>query len=322
MNVLLTSVGRRVELVRFFKIALSQEAGKVYAADVDRTAPGLYEADRGFLVPGVTDSNYIDELLNLCKREKINLVIPLIDPELPVLARVRDMFYRYGIRLLVSSPEVIDTGSDKLKTFEFFAGYEIPTPNTISVSEYLGGNKRISFPLIIKPRFGSAGKDVIICHNEEDIAFFSKRIPEPIIQEYLKGEEVTIDILCDFENAVISVVPRQRLKVRGGEVERALTRREDLLLDWGKRIAECLKPEGPINIQCFLTEKGPVFTEINPRFGGGYPLSYYAGADFPSMIIRMMKGEKVAPCIGDFRDRFVMMRYDHAIFRKAEELLG
>lgn len=321
MNILLTSVGRRVELVRFFKHALSKEAGKVYAADVDRTAPGLYEADGGFMVPGVTDSNYIDELLNLCKREKIDLVIPLIDPELPVLARVRDMFYRYGVRLLVSSPEVIDAGSDKLKTFEFFAGYEIPTPNTISVSEYLGGNKRISFPLIIKPRFGSAGRDVIICHNEEDIAFFSKRIPEPIIQEYLKGEEVTIDILCDFENVVISVVPRQRLKVRGGEVERALTRREDLLLDWGKRIAECLKAEGPINIQCFLTEKGPVFTEINPRFGGGYPLSYYAGADFPSMIIRMMKGEKVAPCIGDFRDRFVMMRYDHAIFRKAEELL-
>lgn len=321
VNVLITSIGRRVELVRFFKLALSQQGGKVYAADVDRTAPGLYEADRGFLVPSVKDENYVGKLLDLCIRERISLVVPLIDPELPVLARTKELFFKYSIRVLVSSPNVVDICADKYKTYKFFMENGIPTPYTIKAADFLKSKERMFFPLVVKPRFGSAGKDITICHNEDELLFYTKKIPEAIIQEYLMGEEITIDAICDFDNEVISVVPRQRLKIRAGEVERAITRKEKPLLEWGKRIAEYLKGEGPINIQCFLTERGPVFTEINPRFGGGYPLSFYAGADFPSMIIKMVKGEKVAPCIGDFDDGLVMMRYDHAILKKSEELL-
>lgn len=296
MNVLLSSVGRRVEIVRFFRTALGNQ-GRVYAADIDPTAPGLYEADKGFLLPRVSEPGYVEELLSLCKREKVSLIVPLIDPELPVLAEARELFLECGIWLLVSDPEVISIGADKLKTADFFSHHNIPAPFTFSASVYLDRSPNVSLPLVVKPRFGSAGKDVVVCWTHEEVEFYLRHVKEPIVQQYLTGTEVTIDVLCDLEGKgrVLSVVPRQRLKVRGGEVERGITRNEVFLLDWGKRIAECLKPRGPINIQCFVTEEGPMFTEINPRFGGGYPLSYYAGANFPLMIIKMIKGEEVVP---------------------------
>lgn len=323
MNVLLSSVGRRVEIVRFFKAALENK-GKVYAADIDPTAPGLYEADAGFLLPRVNDPEFVEVLLEFCKERKISLVVPLIDPELPILAEVRELFLKYGIWLLVSDLDVIAIGTDKLKTAEFFLNNNIPTPITFSPSVYFSRRQDITFPLVVKPRFGSAGKDVFVCNSHEEVEFYLKRINEPLIQSYLKGVEITIDVLCDLDGKgnVLSVVPRQRLKIRGGEVERGITRKDKHLIEWGKRIAECLKPRGPINIQCFLTENGPFFTEINPRFGGGYPLSYYAGADFPSMLIKMVEGERIAPVIGKFEDRLVMMRYDVAVIRKENELLS
>lgn len=317
MNLLLTSVGRRVELVRFFKRALAG-SGRVFAGDVDRTAPGLYEADQGFLLPKVNDKNYIEELIILCKKNSISLVIPLIDTELFVLSTSQDLFKRERILALISRPEVITLCRDKLKTANFFKKHNIPSPHTFS---NLSDVEEEPYLLVIKPRFGSAGKDVFICKNKNDLMFYQQKIKEPIIQEYIRGSEITIDVLCNLTGKVLEVVPRKRLKIRGGEVERGITINDENLINWAIRIADYLKAVGPINIQCFLAERGSVFTEINPRFGGGYPLSYYAGANFPEMIIKMVRGEDIYPCIGSFKDRCVMMRYDHAIFRREDELL-
>jgi len=180
---------------------------------------------------------------------------------------------------------------------------------------------KLDFPLIIKPRFGSASIGVQKCENYQDLEFYARKISEPILQEFLQGDEITLDILCDFEGNPISIVQRKRIKVRGGEVERGITIKNYELLYLTLDLVKKLKPFGVINIQCFLTSRGFYFTEINPRFGGGYPLTHYAGVNFPQLIIKLIKGEKVEPIIGEYKEGVLMLRYDEGIFISEEELL-
>jgi len=319
INILLTSVGRRVSLVNFFKEALDG-AGSVYSADCDPTAPGLYVAHKSFLVPKVTDKEYIPYLLDKCKKENIKMVIPLIDPELPILAIAREIFLGEGIIPLVSSYETIMIGYDKLLTYKFLIENGFSTPKTISIENSLLKDK-IGFPIIIKPRFGSASIGVQKCENYEDVEFYSRKISDPILQDYLQGSEITSDVLCDFEGNLLSIVQRKRLKVRGGEVERGITIKNSELLSLTSNLVTKLKPFGVINIQCFSTENGFYFTEINPRFGGGYPLSYYAGVNFPKLIVKLLEGKLVKPCIGEYEEGILMLRYDEGVFIYKDKLL-
>lgn len=319
MNILLTSVGRRVSLVRFFKETLDGK-GYVYTADCDPTAPGLYVADRSFLVPKVTDKDYIPFLLDKCKKENIKLIVPLIDPELPILARERENFLKEGIMPLISSYETVMIGYDKLLTYRFLVENSFPSPKTFLLDRDFSKEK-LDFPLIIKPRFGSASIGVQKCENYQDVEFYARKISEPILQEFLQGDEITLDVLCDFEGNPLSIVQRKRLKVRGGEVERGITIKNYELLSLALELVKILKPFGVINIQCFSTSNGFYFTEINPRFGGGYPLTHYAGVNFPNSIIKLVKGERVEPLIGEYKEGVLMLRYDEGIFIGEEELL-
>lgn len=314
MNVLLTSVGRRVKLVDFFAQALQKNGGQVFAADAANTAPGLYRARQGFIVPGVDDKAYADRIMEICIKHNIRLVVPFIDPELPVLAAARQAFAQRGITVLVSSPQVVAIAGDKLKTAGFFHSCGVSAPHTMPGEEIEGAAAEINFPAVVKPRFGSAGAGVHVCRDDEELLFYLARVPHPIVQGYAPGDEVTMDILCDLEGNCLSIVPRKRLKVRGGEVERAVTVYDEELLALGARVAGALKPVGPINVQCFVSPDGVLFTEINPRFGGGYPLSHTAGAGFPEKIVRLARGERVSPAIGRYERGLVMMRYDEAVF--------
>lgn len=319
LNILLTSVGRRVSLVKFFKEAIGNR-GKIYAADCVNTAPALYVADKAFIVPRVNDRDYIPLLLDKCKKENIKLIVPLIDPELPVLSKERGLFLREGIIPLISEYDVVMIGYDKLLTAKFFYDINIPTPETFVYTEDLDF-KDVKFPIIIKPRFGSASIGVQKCESMQDLMFYSSKISEPIIQEFLEGEEITIDILCDFEGKLISMVQRKRLKIRAGEVERGITIKNEELFNLVKKIVDMLKPFGVINIQCFWTKNGFLFTEINPRFGGGYPLSYYAGVNFPKIIIDILEGKKVKDTVFDYKEGLLMLRYDEAIYIDEKSLL-
>lgn len=320
LNVLLTSVGRRVSLVKFFKEALSKR-GKIYTADCDSTAPGLYVSDKSFIVPKVSDKTYIPFLIEKCKEENIKLVVPLIDPELPVLAKERDSFLKEGIIPLISTYDVVMIGYDKILTAKFFQEINIPTPKTFLYREDLVLSD-VDFPLIIKPRFGSASIGVQKCESIQDVKFYSSKISEPILQEFLEGDEITIDVLCDFEGNLISMVQRKRLKIRAGEVERGVTIKDRELFGLVEEIIKDLKPFGVINLQCFLTKEGFFFTEINPRFGGGYPLSFYAGANFPKMIIDMLEGIKIKPIFFDYKEGLLMLRYDEALYIENSNLLS
>jgi len=306
--------------VKFFKEALNGK-GYVYSADYDPTAPGLFLADKSFLVPKVTAKDYIPFLIDKCKKENIKLIIPLIDPELPIIAKARNIFLENGITPLISNYETVMIGYDKLLTAKFFNENHIQSPNTSLFKEdtSLSIGK---FPIIMKPRFGSASIGVQKCTSIDDVKFYATKISEPILQTFLMGNEITVDVLTDFEGRPLSIVQRKRLKVRAGEVERGITIKNEELFKLVLKIVEKLKPFGAINIQCFLTPKGFFFTEINTRFGGGYPLSQYAGVNFPKKIILLLEDIKTQTSIYDYEEGLLMLRYDEAIYIKNDQLLS
>lgn len=325
MNLLFTSAGRRVELLRSFRRILRPADGDfIFAADVDRTAPALLEADRAFLVPPVSNPSYKDYLIKLCKTNEVNVVIPLIDPELPVLAMAKEEFAQYGIVVLVSDYHSIAIADDKLATARFFQEHSVPTADTWSREELLQGPQLggLQYPVIIKPRHGSSGAGVVKCSDPQELQFYLTRHEDIVVQQHLDGHEVTIDLFGDGTGFIVAAVPRQRLKIRGGEVERGVTIDDKLFFPWVRKIGETFKPYGPINVQCFVTGEGPVFTEINPRFGGGYPLADAAGAMFPELVVRLVRGERLESRIGRYKQGLVMARYDAAFYRPIEDLLG
>lgn len=318
INILLTSVGRRVGLVQAFREALG-DSGLVIAADRDPTAPGLYVADTGVICPSVSESHYVPFLLEVVRERSIRAIVPLIDPELPILAHASDRFRALGCVVLTPDVEAVRISSDKYETALFFQEVGVPTARTTLPANYSPDS--IPLPVIVKPRSGSSGFAVHVCNSLAEVQAACERVPDPIVQERLCGEEITVDVLGDLSGRVVHAVQRKRLKVRAGEVERGVTIRDPDVESIAIKVARALRPKGCINLQCFLTEKGPIFTEVNARFGGGYPLSLAAGADFPKLIVRALQGHPILPMFGQYDVGVVMMRYDSAVFRRAEELL-
>jgi carbamoyl-phosphate synthase large subunit len=314
MNILLSSAGRRVALTELFRQAL-RGRGRVIAADADPTAPALYAADKGILVPRADDVAYVPAILGICRAEAVSAIVPLIDTELPTLAQAHDEFRNVGTRLLAAGPDSIETCFDKLQTAAFFERLGIATPQTIPRDA-----RPHPLPAVIKPRRGSSGKGVNIVRTASEVDYWLSNTPDPLIQELLVGPEVTTDVLCDLEGKPVLAVQRERLKTRGGEVERGVTVNYPGITECALRAAEALRSAGVINVQCFLTKRGPLFTEINPRFGGGYPLAHAAGAAFPERIVAMLAREP-QPELPAPRAGMVMMRFDQAVFRTREELL-
>ncbi|MCG8513356.1 MAG: ATP-grasp domain-containing protein, partial [Halanaerobiales bacterium] len=180
-----------------------------------------------------------------------------------------------------------------------------------------GQLKKHKFPLLIKPRCGQGSQQVFKLNNQKEYDFFTAYIDDPIIQEYIEGTEFTIDTVSDLTGRLIAAVPRKRIEVRGGEVSKAVTVKEERLINWTKEIIEGMKMIGPANLQAIITPEDEIkFIELNPRFGGGVPLSYQAGVNYPKIITSLIKKEEVKPFLGEFEDGLAMLRYDCPLFKK------
>jgi carbamoyl-phosphate synthase large subunit len=320
MNILLTSIGRRVALLKAFRQSMRQSniSGKLVATDLKTTAPAAFLADASELVPRIDDPLYIDSLLDICSRYNIDLLIPLIDTELLLLSKYRQKFTELGVKLLVSSIATNDICFDKNKTSQFFIKSGVKTPKIYQLDEV----EEWHYPLIVKPASGSSSVGVHRVGNRHELEFFSSYVKDAIVQELIVGEEYTIDVLLDLNGKALSIVPRLRMETRAGEVSKGRTTNHPALIAAAKQVAESLPGAvGCITIQCFVRTNGDIyFIEINPRFGGGYPLSYQAGADFPSWIMQLINGERPQIAIDDWEDNLVMLRYDDAIFVKNNEI--
>jgi len=319
LNLLFTSSGRRVSLIRKFREAYGRLGirGSIVTADLKPSAPTAYAGDRHVLVPRVTDEGYLDALEAVCREHRIGMLIPLIDTELTLLAANRARFERLGTKLLLSGTGLNELAADKTKTHAFFTANGIATPKVYGEEELEAG--RYELPLLVKPRNGSSSQGVTKIRSERELKFFKDYIPGAMVQEFVTGEEYTIDVMVDFAGRIRAVVPRLRIETRAGEVSKGMTRKDEAVIRAAEEVVRKLpEPVGCITLQCFRKPDGTItFIEINPRFGGGVPLAIEAGADFPRWTIELAMGGTFEGERDDsWQDRLSMLRYDDAIFTK------
>ncbi len=316
MNILFTCAGRRTYLLKYFKENMGSN-DKIIATDMQLTAPAIQIADVKLQVPAVYDSKYIDVTLNICKEQKIDALISLNDLELPILAEQKARFEEIGVKVIVSDPEVIDIAFDKYKTAQWVESIGLNAPKTYvtlaSAKEALAKGE-ITFPLFMKPRWGSGsiGLETIDDMEELDIYYnlLMKKIKKTIlatasigdeytmIQEKLTGNEFGLDVMNDLEGNNVAVSVKQKLAMRAGETDKALTVDLPEVREMGATIGRNLKHIGNLDVDIMQRANGDYCVlELNPRFGGGYPFSYEAGVNMPKAILMWLKGEKVNPAI-------------------------
>jgi carbamoyl-phosphate synthase large subunit len=312
MNVLITCAGRRVRLVELFKESTS---GIVVASDADRLAPSLYAADAGEVVPLLEDPTYMDVLKQIIDRHEIGLIVPTIDTELSLIADHRDAIQEVGCLAVISDPDFVAITFDKLLTFRTFRAHAIAVPATWLPSQPVP--PVFTGQIVEKPRWGSASRDVRILDGEKSNEIERNR-DDVVRQELLEGMEITIDALLDVHGHIVHFVPRERIRVLAGESIQGRTIDDTDIREWVVEVLEhcaSLGGRGVLTVQAFLTEKGPVLLEVNPRFGGGYPLSHAAGADYPALLVEMARGNHIAPRIGEYtKDLYFSRFYADRVF--------
>ena len=316
MNILFTCAGRRTYLLKYFKENLA-EGDKVVATDMQLSAPALQVADVRLQVPAVYDPEYVNITLNICKEQKIDALLSLNDLELPILAENKDRFEELGVRVIVSDPEVIDIAFDKYKTAQWVESLGLVAPKTyvrLEDAKKALSSGEIAFPLFMKPRWGSGsiGLESIADMEELDIYYnlLMKKIKKTIlatasvgdeyimIQEKLTGSEFGLDIMNDLNGNHVAVSVKQKLAMRAGETDKAVTVDLPEVREMGRKIGEALGHIGNLDVDIMQRADGAYCVlELNPRFGGGFPFSYEAGVNMPKAILQWIKGEDVNPAM-------------------------
>lgn len=323
MNVLLTCAGRRNYLVDYFKDALGGK-GRVLAADQSASAPALQCADASFVLPNVYEPDYIDRLLSLCLREKIGLVIPLNDLELPVLAEHKTRFLGEGIKVAVSDADVVTTCFDKCQTLRFAEKHGIAVPPTYFSLEHVrraldAGD--LTFPLVTKPRWGSASFGVELCYDEDELShvyeltkkrqarsvlarFGAGAEKSILIQAKICGPEFGLDVVNDLSGRYVCTFVKQKLAMRAGETDKAVSVDHPILAGIGETIGRRLGHVANLDADICANHDVYYLIDMNPRFGGGYPFSHMAGANIPAALLAWAQGKApdpswfhIAPCV-------------------------
>lgn len=316
-NILILSAGRRVELVQAFQRTLQERlpGSKVVAADAQRLAPALYRADEAVILPRLTASTYLDELRKTIVAFDIQIVIPTIDPELPLLATHRqEIETRTGARVVIAEPWVTRICNDKILTQKHICANGLLAPFTYDFKTDVADK---DFPVVVKPRAGSSSVGVHIAYSREELNYFTPRTKEPMVQHLVRGDEYTVDCFCDFNGNVVTVVPRLRIATRAGEILKGRIVKDRDIIMAVKSLLQCLPIPGHSTVQCFKTERGVEFIEVNPRFGGGAPMSIAAGADSCSNLLRLVQGERLS-YHDDYEDGLTFLRYDQAVMVRDE----
>lgn len=314
MNIMLTSAGQRVSLLRFFRKELKAlfPAGQVFAADLKpQLSAACQTADAYFEMLPVLHPAYPDQLLDICLQFDIRMVVPTIDTELKVMATNRQRFEEHGIHLVVSSPEFVDICRDKRKTHDFFEARGIPIPEQLD-------KHSPSFPLFIKPRNGSLSVDTFIIRHPHEITAWHMENEQLLFMEYLdkdQYDEYTVDMYYNREGMLRCLVPRKRLLVRAGEINKGVTCNNCLVPFLQQKLGAVEGARACLTAQFFLhkTKNSIYGIEINPRFGGGYPLSYHAGANYPGWLLREYLLGMEIPVMTNWEEDLLMLRYDDEV---------
>ena len=313
MKILFTSVGRRVELMQAFKNA-ANELGvdlTIIGADITDSAPALFFCDETKIVCRIREPEYIPQLLDICEQENVDCLIPTIDTDLLLLAENKEKFEAIGTKVLISAVDKVKLCRDKRFTADYFISLGLKSPLPVDdVEKYASG-----YPAFIKPKDGSSSVDAYKVEKEEDLRTYANKINDYIIQPFISGREYTIDIFCDYEGNPVYITPRERLAVRAGEVLKTQLCQDDTKIVEMKTLCADYKPCGQITVQLIQDETtgDNYYIEINPRFGGGAPLSIKAGADSAKAVIRMLNGETLTYVEKAARNKATYSRFDQSI---------
>lgn len=312
-NVLILSAGTRNKVVQYFKKALNGE-GRVIATDCSNLAPAIYDADKYYIVPRMTDEGYLDVILDICKNEQISGVLSLIDPELSLLSNNVEKFAEVGTKVIGSSYELCERSLDKYEMYKWLVdnGYKC-AKSYMNKEEFFADldDGTAKFPVFVKPARGSASISISKVTDRETVDLLFAHEDGLMIQEFLDGQEIGADVYIDMiSGEVVSIFTKKKLKMRAGETDKAVSFKDEKLFELIKEFVDRAGYRGQIDIDIFDINGEYYISEVNPRFGGGYPHAYESGSDHMSLIVNNLNG-KVNECvIGMYKENTYMMKYN------------
>ncbi|MCI8357990.1 MAG: ATP-grasp domain-containing protein [Lachnospiraceae bacterium] len=318
MNILILSAGTRNKIVQYFK----KEAGgngKIVATDCSNLAPAVYDADQFYLVSRITAPGYLERILEICEKERIDGVFSLIDPELSILAKERDRFLAVGTTPVVSPYDLVETCLDKYRMYRMLCGMQIPTGRCFVEKEtfYEAVEKgEISYPVFVKPVKGSASINISKVESKEEIDLLFRLYDDLMIQEYMDGQEYGADVYIDMiSGKCTSIFVKKKIRMRAGETDKSVSVKDEKLFAMLKTFVEKCGFRGMIDIDIFEKNGTYYLSEVNPRFGGGYPHAYACGVNMPGQVLENLAGRENPVTIGQYPEGVCMMKYNEIAVR-------
>lgn len=319
MNILILSVGTRNKIVQYFKNAVGSD-GRVVATDMSVLAPAIYDADMSYVVPPITDAGYIDVIMDICKKEHIQGVLSLIDPELSLLAKNKDKFDSIGVTIIGSSYELCERALDKMQMYEWMVEHGFRCAKSYDDKERFYRDVEaglIAYPVFVKPIRGSASIAISKAYDRETVELLFSHNDNLMIQEYLDGQEIGADVYIDMiSHDVVSIFTKQKIVMRAGETDKAVSFKDHKLFDLIQVFCKESGWLGQIDIDIFEVDGEYYISEVNPRFGGGYPHAHECGCDHMKMIANNLNGISNATIIGQYDDGIYMMKYNEIMVKK------
>ena len=319
MNILLLAVGTRNKIVQYFKRAWSV-TGQVIATDSSILAPAIYEADRYYIVPPITAPDYLDVILDICKKEKITGLLSLIDPELSLLAEHEETFRSMGVTVIGSPFELCEMSLDKMQMYRWLKNHHYLCAQSWDDPEAFyqdAAAQKATYPVIVKPVQGSASLNLSKANDWETVRLLTSHQDHMMVQEYLDGQEIGADVYIDLiSGEVVSIFTKKKIKMRAGETDKAVSFKENRLFELIEKFVKEAGFRGQIDIDLFEKNGEYYISEVNPRFGGGYPHAYEAGCDHIQLIMNNLQGKVNEKRIGEYDENVYMMKYNEVSIRK------
>lgn len=318
-NILILSAGTRNKVVQYFKRTFAEE-GKVIVTDMSELAPAIYEADGHYIVPRITAPDYMDIVLDICQKEKISGVLSLIDPELSLLAANRDRFAQIGVTVIGSSYELCERALDKMEMYQWLCEHGYPCAKSyIDKDEFFADVEAgtIGYPVFVKPVRGSASIAISKVYDRETVELLFAHNDGLMIQAFLDGQEIGADCYIDMVSGeLVSIFTKKKILMRAGETDKSVSFKDPELFDFISRFVKESGWRGQIDIDIFNVNGTYYISEVNPRFGGGYPHAYESGANHMKLILRNLQGEANESVIGSYDEGVYMMKYNEIMIRR------
>lgn len=319
MNILILSAGTRNKIVQYFVKTLNG-TGKVIATDMSNLAPAIYEADKYYIVPKMTAPEYLDVVLDICKKEEITGVLSLIDPELSLLAQNQEKFAAIGTIVIGSTYDLCEMALDKFQMYHWLTAHGYRCAKSYMNKEAFFSDVDsglITYPVFVKPARGSASISISKVYDRETVELLFAHEDGLMIQEFLDGQEIGADVYIDMvSHEVVSIFTKKKLKMRAGETDKAVSFTDEKLFALIERFVKDAGYNGQIDIDIFDVNGEYYISEVNPRFGGGYPHAFESGADHMKLIVNNLEGNANACVIGQYENGTYMMKYNEVMMKR------